>query len=82
MSLYLIAYGVFRFAIEFLRGDERGELVGFVTPSQFWALLMILLGVGLIFPMRYWYKKAENAAAVADIPAESTLGLDAEDFED
>lgn len=82
MSVYLIAYGVFRFAIEFLRDDERGELVGFVTPSQFWALLMIVLGVGLIFAMRYWYKKAETAAAVAEIPAESTLGLDAEDFED
>ena len=84
MSLYLIAYGVFRFAIEFLRDDERGELVGFVTPSQFWALLMIVLGVVLIFAVRYWYRKAEKAVKEEPeaAPFESTLGLDAEDLED
>ena len=32
LSLYLIAYGVFRFLIEYVRGDDRGELVGFVSP--------------------------------------------------
>jgi phosphatidylglycerol:prolipoprotein diacylglycerol transferase len=49
MSVYLISYGVFRFAIEYLRDDHRGEFVAGVTPSQFWSLCMIVLGIFLIF---------------------------------
>ncbi|MBR4062938.1 MAG: prolipoprotein diacylglyceryl transferase [Clostridia bacterium] len=52
MSLYLIGYGIFRFLIEFIRGDERGKLIGTLTPSQFWALIMIALGAVLI-PIMY-----------------------------
>ena len=46
--IYLIGYGVFRFLIEFLRDDPRGKLLGVVTPSQFWSLVMVLLGAALI----------------------------------
>lgn len=46
-SLYLISYGIFRFLIEYVRGDYRGELVGFISPSQFWSLLMIACGIAL-----------------------------------
>lgn len=53
MSVYLIGYGVFRFFIEFVRNDSRGELVGGITPSQFWSILMVALGIGLVFIMRY-----------------------------
>ena len=60
MSVYLISYGIFRFCIEFLRGDHRGELLGFISPSQTWSLLMVVIGVGLIFLMKYWYKKKEQ----------------------
>ena len=64
MSLYLITYGIFRFLIEYIRGDERGQLVSFVSPSQFWSILMVVLGVGLIFVMRYIEKRvADNEAA-------------------
>jgi len=56
LSLYLIAYGVFRFLIEFLRDDDRGELVWFISPSQFWSLLMIIAGIVFIFFMRRWLK--------------------------
>ena len=49
MSLYLVSYGIFRFLIEYLRGDDRGELVSIVSPSQFWSIFMILLGVALYF---------------------------------
>ncbi len=45
VSVYLIFYGIFRFAVEFLRGDERGEFIPFLTPSQFWAAVSIILGV-------------------------------------
>lgn len=43
--IYLIAYGVFRFLIEFLRDDERGAFVGRLSPSQFWSILMIAAGI-------------------------------------
>ena len=56
LSLYLIAYGTFRFLIEFLRDDDRGELVGFISPSQFWSLLMIIAGIVFVFFMRRWLK--------------------------
>ena len=66
MSVYLVAYGLFRFFIEFVRDDERGELVAGITPSQFWSILMILSGVGLVFLMDYLTEKraAELAASV------------------
>lgn len=49
MSVYLICYGIFRFLIEFLRDDHRGALVAGMSPSQFWSVLMIVLGIVLIF---------------------------------
>ena len=51
MSVYLIAYGIFRFAIEFLRDDSRGALVSGISPSQFWAVCMVVIGVALVFVM-------------------------------
>lgn len=58
-ALYLIAYGVWRFFIEFLRGDVRGEfLPGFsLYPSQIWSLLMPFLGVGYIILQRFVFSK-------------------------
>ena len=47
MSIYLIAYGAFRFLIEFLRDDHRGEFLGVISPSQFWSILMIVVGIAL-----------------------------------
>lgn len=49
LSLYFASYGIFRFLIEYLRGDSRGELVGPISPSQFWSLLMIVISVGVFF---------------------------------
>lgn len=57
MSLYLICYGVFRFSIEYLRGDHRGELLGFISPSQFWSILMVVIGVGLYFLLNWLFQK-------------------------
>ena len=58
LSLYLIAYGVFRFLIEYVRCDDRGELVGFITPSQFWSVLMVFAGVAILFVMKHILVKA------------------------
>ena len=53
VAIYLIAYGTFRFINEFFRGDDRGKLFGAIPPSQFWAIVMVLLGVGYIFAIKH-----------------------------
>lgn len=48
-QIYLIAYGVWRFFIEFFRDDPRGSVgISFLTPSQLLSLLMIVAGVVLL----------------------------------
>lgn len=56
LSLYLFAYGIFRFLIEFLRDDDRGQLLG-LPPSQFWAIVMVAASVGVYFLVEYLHKK-------------------------
>ena len=63
MTVYLISYGVFRFLIEFIRGDDRGKLFGVLSPSQFWSLCMVILGVVLYFAMERIWKREDLAAA-------------------
>ena len=74
MSLYLIAYGIFRFLLEFLRADDRGQLLGIISPSQFWSLLMIVAGVAVYFLLEWLYKKraAELAAAGESVASDVT----------
>ena len=62
MGVYLIGYGVWRFLIEFIRGDvvERGKFVPGLTPSQFWAILMVIGGIAFFFIYRYFDKKIED----------------------
>lgn len=43
--IYLVVYGIFRFALEFVRGDERGNFVPGMSPSQFWSIVLIVLGI-------------------------------------
>ena len=62
MSVYLISYGIFRFLIEFLRGDHRGEFVAGLTPSQFWSLLMVIGGVVVYFVLRKLYARYDGMA--------------------
>ncbi len=52
MPVYLIGYGIFRFLIEYIRDDDRGGFVPGMSPSQFWGLVMVVLGIVLIFTMR------------------------------
>lgn len=54
LSLYLWAYAVWRFAAEFMRADDRGASpVPFLTPSQFTAVLLTLIGIGVFFLERF-----------------------------
>lgn len=67
MSVYLIGYGIFRFCIEFVRDDDRGQLVAGISPSQFWSILLVAAGIGLIFLVNYFSKKrALELAAQAE----------------
>lgn len=60
LPIYLIGYGIMRFVIEFWRGDDRGGFVPGVSPSQFWCLLMIVIGIPLIFILRKSYAKRQE----------------------
>ena len=60
LSLYCIFYGVFRFTIEFFRGDERGSFIPGISPSQFWSIALIIVGFVLIV-LRKFKPQAFNA---------------------
>lgn len=58
-ALYAIAYGIWRFIIEFFRGDDRGELFpgSPISPSQIWSIVMVAIGVGYVFVQKYFFSK-------------------------
>lgn len=72
LSVYLICYGIFRFSLEFLRGDNRGEFVSGITPSQFWSLCMIVIGIALflflhfVFPTKKTVEASESEVSDAE----------------
>ena len=58
LPVYLIVYGVWRFVIEYARGDERGAtIVSFLSPSQLIAVLLFAVGIGYFI---VWYLKKKN----------------------
>lgn len=59
LQIYFIAYGVWRFCIEYLRNDPRGDSgISFLTPSQLTSAILVLLGIALIFLYKFLYPKA------------------------
>jgi phosphatidylglycerol:prolipoprotein diacylglycerol transferase len=60
MTVYLIGYGIWRFLIEFVRDDDRGQFIPGLTPSQFWSILMVIGGVAFFFLYRYFDKKIQE----------------------
>ena len=47
-AVYFVSYGIWRFGIEFFRGDDRGAtVVPFLTPSQLVSALLVLAGAVL-----------------------------------
>ncbi|MBQ7924069.1 MAG: prolipoprotein diacylglyceryl transferase [Clostridia bacterium] len=87
MSVYLISYGIFRFLIEYLRDDHRGGFIPGISPSQFWSILMVVLGIGLIFLVEYLWKKrrqtevVEAVASSVEETTETTVEEKSEDTE-
>lgn len=77
-AVYPIAYGIFRFVIEFWRDDYRGKEVLGLYPSQWWGIVMVIIGIGFIFAQRYFFSKLmkhpererENAVNKKAAPAE------------
>ena len=57
LSIYLISDGIFRFVNEFFRTDNRGHFIGNLSPSQFWSIVMFVIGIALIFFMNYLLKR-------------------------
>ena len=51
LPIYSVGYGIFRFVAEFYRGDERGSVGGFVTPSQLLSVALVLFGTVLLLEM-------------------------------
>lgn len=47
LPLYGIVYAVYRFGIEFVRGDDRGTLIPGLTPSQFQVIILCLVAIAL-----------------------------------
>lgn len=45
---YFLFYGILRFGIESLRGDDIRGLWGALTPSQWISLLMIVIGINIL----------------------------------
>lgn len=57
MPVYCVAYGVWRFFIEYARADDRGAtVVSFLSPSQLVAVLMVVIGVAY-FCLWYFFKR-------------------------
>lgn len=72
MTVYLASYGVFRFLIEFLRYDDRGQLGKFLSPSQTMSLVFIALAVLAFFLQRNDLKKRPAPVPAENAPAEPT----------
>lgn len=62
LSVYFVAYGIFRFCIEYVRDDDRGQLVGGISPSQFWSLGLILVGIAWAVALYLWERKKQQSA--------------------
>ena len=53
LFVYMVIYGVERFLIEFLRGDEIRGFFGFLSTSQWISIALIAIGVaGMVFTLR------------------------------
>lgn len=66
MALYMSAYGIWRFIIEFFRNDDRGStFVDFLTPSQL-VSLVLLLGSVLVYIYSIKFNKRTNTEVNAD----------------
>jgi phosphatidylglycerol:prolipoprotein diacylglycerol transferase len=50
--VYLGSYSIFRFIIEFFRGDDRGNFLGIFSPSQVWSIFIWIIIVPFFFVLK------------------------------
>ena len=76
MSVYLCGYGIWRFFIEYARGDDRGQtIVPFLTPSQLTAIVLIAVGIALVFfEKKLWLRFADATPQKPGPPPTETPG--------
>lgn len=65
-AIYLFSYGVFRFGIEFIRGDHRGAFVGSLSPSQTLSLVMVSSSAGVWFLAEHLARAYRGNAMLKD----------------
>lgn len=69
MPLYMLTYGVWRYVIEFLRDDPRGEtFIRIFTPSQLISVLLVAGSAGVWF-LENWFDKRHPAEEPSDAAA-------------
>lgn len=80
--LYGFGYAVFRFMIEFIRGDERGSFLPGLTPSQ-WQSIILLIATIAVTILVYKFNiipfskaKARVTEKLNDISTEDVLPID------
>lgn len=61
LPVYMTAYGIWRFIIEFFRADDRGAtIVSFLSPSQLASVLLVLGGAMTAFAFYKIYKRRKR----------------------
>ena len=60
LPVYLFSYSIWRFMIEFYRGDHRGEFIKGLSPSQFWSIIMFLIGIGYLAYLLIYKKRVDQ----------------------
>ena len=76
LPVYLVAYGIWRFCIEFARADAaRGQFIGGLSPSQTLSLVLIVLAVPAYFILRKFVAKndAYDASLVSEANTKEPL---------
>lgn len=61
LGVYLTVYAVFRFVIEFQRGDDRGSLGIPLSPSQLVAIVLFAVGVACILLFAWKTRRKKDA---------------------
>ena len=60
--VYVLGYGVFRFVLEFWRGDPRGTVFGgMLSTSQFVSIVMVTLALGMLARLRTGMQKTAES---------------------
>lgn len=83
MVVYLVAYGFWRFFIEFLRADYRGSFIGGLSPSQGMSIGIVIIAVPAFFIFRELFRRYDLKYGIktAEVKAEQTEEISGESAE-